>query len=78
VGRDSILFAAGLCGIGYETVINGAERPTLLILFGAMVGLPAFLRVDERSKPPDKPPTGQLPAKKPPVEGPGKDVDADA
>jgi hypothetical protein len=45
--RDTILFFGGLSGIGYETLVGRAERPTLLILFGAMVGLPAFLRSDE-------------------------------
>lgn len=46
--RDSILFAAGLAGVFYCTVFDKAERPTLLLLFGAMMGLPAFLRTDEQ------------------------------
>lgn len=37
------MFAVGLLGVGHETVISQAERPTLLILFAAMMGLPAFL-----------------------------------
>lgn len=45
--RDLVLFVFGLAGIVYETVVDQSDRPTLLILFGAMVGLPAFLRVDE-------------------------------
>jgi hypothetical protein len=48
--RDAILFAVGMSGIVFETVRFGAERPTLLILFGAMIGLPAFLRTDEHRK----------------------------
>jgi hypothetical protein len=40
----------GLAGIGFETLVQGGERPTLLVLFGAMVGLPAFLRSDESLK----------------------------
>lgn len=48
ISRDGILFAAGLLGIGYETILKGGDRPTLLVLFGAMVGLPAFLRTDEK------------------------------
>lgn len=48
--RDSILFILGLAGIGWETLAQGAEKPTLLIVFGAMVGLPAFLRTDEKAK----------------------------
>lgn len=46
--RDSILFAAGLGLIVHEAVRDGAERPTLLILYAAMIGLPAFLRADEK------------------------------
>lgn len=48
--RGIVLFLAGLAGIGYETFAAHGERPTLLILFAAMVGLPAFLSVDERKK----------------------------
>lgn len=46
--RDVVLFVAGLGGIGYEA-LSGLERPTLLLLYAAMVGLPAFLRADERN-----------------------------
>jgi hypothetical protein len=52
ISRDTILFTVGLLGIAYETLIDKADRPTLLILFAAMVGLPAFLRTDERHQPP--------------------------
>lgn len=42
--RDRILFVAGLAGIGHETVAGDVtERPVLLLVFTAMVGLPAFL-----------------------------------
>ena len=45
--RDILLFAGGLAGVIHETVLrDGAERPTLLILFAAMLGLPAFLAGD--------------------------------
>lgn len=50
ISRDTVLFIAGLAGIAHEALTRGAERPTLLILFGAMVGLPAFLRQDEKHK----------------------------
>lgn len=50
VTRDSILFVCGLAGIAYETLVANVDRPTLLVLFGAMVGLPAFLRTDENRK----------------------------
>lgn len=45
--RDGILFTSGLAGVFYETVFTKADRPTLLLLFAAMMGLPAFLRTDE-------------------------------
>ncbi len=48
--RDVVLFVVGLAGIVYVTVTDGGDRPTLLILFGGMIGLPAFLAVDERKK----------------------------
>jgi hypothetical protein len=41
--RDGILFFAGLAGVAHETVVLQIERPALLFLFGAMLGLPAFL-----------------------------------
>ncbi len=47
LSRDTILFFSGLAGVGYETFGNNADRPTLLLLFGAMIGLPVFLRADE-------------------------------
>jgi hypothetical protein len=50
ISRDTVLFVGGLAGITYETLRNSAERPTLLLLFAAMVGLPAFLRGDEREQ----------------------------
>ena len=50
LSRDGILFFVGLAGIIYETLAQGGDRPTLLVLFGAMVGLPAFLRTDEKKK----------------------------
>lgn len=46
--RDIILFIAGMSGVAHETFTAHAERPTLLILFAAMMGLPAFLRTDEK------------------------------
>lgn len=50
--RSGLLFTGGLGAFIYE-VATGGDRPTILILAAAMMGLPAFLRVDEsRSKPP--------------------------
>lgn len=47
--RDRILFATGLVGVAYETLVAKVDRPALLVLFGAMLGLPAFLKRDESS-----------------------------
>lgn len=48
--RSAILFAVGIAGIVYEIVVDHGERPTLLILLAAMVGLPAFLSADEKRR----------------------------
>ena len=47
VTRDTVLFLSGLGGIVHETFFTKLDRPDLLVLFMAMVGLPAFLRQDE-------------------------------
>lgn len=46
--RDTILFVAGLGGIIFETVAEQIDRPYLLAVFGTMMGLPLFIRKDER------------------------------
>lgn len=48
--RDTVLFVAGILGIAHETLQTGIERPALLAAFLAMMGLPLFLRADERGK----------------------------
>jgi hypothetical protein len=50
--RTAMLFMGGLAGATYVTLIDQTDRPTLLILFGAMMGLPLFLRSDEKHPPP--------------------------
>lgn len=45
--RDIILFLGGLAGVAHETIFEASADPTLLLIFGAMMGLPAFLRNDE-------------------------------
>jgi hypothetical protein len=50
ISRDSMLFAGGLLGVLHETVLTNVERPSLLVVFGGMMGLPAFLRADEKRK----------------------------
>lgn len=46
--RDVALFVGGLAGVAHETLVAKSERPTLLLLFAAMMGLPAFLRADDK------------------------------
>lgn len=49
--RDVILFCGGLAGVTVLTVawLKGHDpNQSLLLLFAAMMGLPAFLRTDER------------------------------
>lgn len=48
ITRDGVLFVIGVLGIAHETLVANAERPTLLILFAGMVGLPVFLNKDEK------------------------------
>lgn len=46
--RDVILFFGGLAGVVHETLFASAQRPELLVVFAAMMGLPAFLQADTR------------------------------
>lgn len=46
--RDTVLFVTGLGGVVYETLSGKPVDPSLLLMFGAMMGLPAFLRKDDR------------------------------
>lgn len=39
-----MLFIVGLVGVLHETFIEHSERPSLLILYAAMLGLPLYLR----------------------------------
>jgi hypothetical protein len=51
--RDDILRITGISLIIYEAIFReGPERPSLLILYAGMVGLPAFLKVDGEKKEP--------------------------
>lgn len=50
VTRDTILFVGGLAGLTYETLTVHAEKPTLIIAFIGMLGLPIFIRSDEARK----------------------------
>lgn len=50
VGRNTVLLVIGLLGVAHETLVNSTDRPTLLLLFAAMIGLPAFINQDEKKK----------------------------
>lgn len=39
--RDITMFLAGVAGVAHETVAKDLERPFLLLVFVAMMGLPA-------------------------------------
>jgi hypothetical protein len=58
VARDIILFVGGFAGVLHETLLVHVDRPTLLILFAAMMGMPAFFHPVQQQgspAPPDKP-----------------------
>lgn len=62
--RDGGLYLVGLAGIVYEILIDHSDRPTLLILLGAMVGLPSILKIDEkRAASKEEPPPQEQPQK---------------
>ena len=44
--RDAALFLGGLAGVLHEAVFTNTERPALLVLYAAMMGIPAFLRAN--------------------------------
>jgi hypothetical protein len=46
--RDGILFFAGLLGVAHQTLYAKQPNVELLVVFGSMMGLPAFLRKDEK------------------------------
>lgn len=50
LSRDTILFVVGLIGLTYVTIQNGPERPTLIIAFVGMMGLPLFIGADEKRR----------------------------
>lgn len=54
-GKDArtwILFLGGLAGVAYETIVAQIDRPTLLVIFASMMGLPLFLKRDDPPPPP--------------------------
>lgn len=44
--REAVLFMAGLGGVAWET-LHGPVEPSLLVVFGAMMGIPIVLHKDK-------------------------------
>jgi hypothetical protein len=54
--RDVFTASLGTAGIVHETVFAETERPTLLIIFAGLLGLPLVFREADKGAPPgDKP-----------------------
>ncbi|HXH36911.1 MAG TPA: hypothetical protein VNJ54_21220 [Plantibacter sp.] len=45
---NNVLRVVGLLGVSHETLVNNTDRPTLLLLFAAMIGLPSFINKDAK------------------------------
>ena len=45
-----LLFFGGMIGVANEAFFQQTTDPSLLILYGAMMGLPAFLQRDEKDR----------------------------
>lgn len=59
--RDTVLFTVGLGLTIHEGAIrSGPERPSLLVLYGAMMSLPAYLQADAKRRE-RKADTGEIP-----------------
>jgi hypothetical protein len=50
ITRDTSLLIGGLLGTAHETLVSKVDRPSLLALFAGMMGLPLFLRKDEKER----------------------------
>lgn len=51
ITRDLLMFSTGLVLVIYEAVLrSGDPRESLIILYAAMMGLPAVLRYDENRR----------------------------
>lgn len=47
--RDLLTFLLGAAGIAYEVLGEGPERPTLLIVFAGLLGLPLVFREQDKA-----------------------------
>ncbi len=52
LNRSTAMFLLGAGGFIYELTRSGAERPLILALIGALMGLPFFLNTDLKRQPP--------------------------
>jgi hypothetical protein len=60
-----VLFIVGLGLTINEGVFRKSERPSLLVLYGAMMGLPAFIQADaKRRAKKESESTGEIPVTK--------------
>lgn len=50
ITRDLGLYLVGLGGVIWVVVKDNVDRPALLVLLASMIGLPAYLRSDEKRK----------------------------
>ena len=48
--RDALMFAIGAVGFFHELIASQAERPFILALSGALMGLPFVLSADAKLK----------------------------
>lgn len=48
IGRDSLIFLLGAYAFIHELTRTGSERPQILIMSAAMMGLPLIIRGDEK------------------------------
>lgn len=60
--RDWLLLIGGLLGTAHQTVVEQADRPWLLGLFAAMMGLPFAFAADRSARPPEPPSAPELPS----------------
>ena len=49
-----MLRTVGVLGVAHETLVNDADRPTLLLLFAGCLGLPSFINADARREDKDR------------------------
>lgn len=48
--RSTVYAAIGVLGVAYEAVVATEVRPALLVVYGAMMGLPPVLAANEMAK----------------------------